>query len=160
MSEHSAPALKSADDPAFMLPASLAALRLPLCVGGLFVMLLGWWLASGVGSDDLSEVEAAHIGANFGMSVYLTAAVYCMTIVLGSLFFVLIQHLVRAGWSIVVRRIAELVMVMVIPMGILFIPIIGSLWMGDGTLYRWDNAQYAAEHGFPEAVWTDRKSVV
>jgi hypothetical protein len=119
-------------------------------------MLLGWWLASGVGSDDLSEVEAAHIGANFGMSVYLTAAVYCMTIVLGSLFFVLIQHLVRAGWSIVVRRIAELVMVMVIPMGILFIPIIGSLWMGDGTLYRWDNAQYAAEHGFPEAVWTEK----
>ena len=156
MSEHSAPALKSADDPAFTLPASLAALRLPLCAGGLIVMLLGWWLASGIGSDDLSEAEAAHIGANFGMSVYLTAAVYCMTIVLGSLFFVLIQHLVRAGWSIVVRRIAELVMVMVIPMGILFIPVVGSLWTGEGTLYRWDNAAYATDHGLPEKVWDEK----
>lgn len=137
MSEHNAPAPKSSDDPAFMLPASLAALRLPLCVGGLIVMLLGWWLASDIGDH----------GENFGMSVYLTAAVYCMTIVLGCLFFVLIQHLVRAGWSIVVRRIAELVMVMVIPMGILFIPVLASLWTGEGTLYRWDNQEYGAEHG-------------
>ena len=146
MSEHSAPAPKSVDDPAFMLPASLAALRIPLCVGGLIVMLLGWYLANDIGSD----------GGNFGMSVYLTAAVYCMTIVLGCLFFVLIQHLVRAGWSIVVRRIAELVMVMVIPMGILFIPIIASLWTGDGILYRWDDAGYAAEHGLPQAVWAEK----
>ena len=103
MSEHNAPALKSSDDPAFTLPASLAVLRLPLCIGGFILMLLGWYLASGVGEH----------GQNFGMAVYLTASVYCMTIILGCLFFVMIQHLVRAGWSIVVRRIAELAMLMV-----------------------------------------------
>lgn len=146
MSEHSSPAPKSADDPAFTLPASLAALRLPLCGGGLGVMLLGWWLARGVGE----------YGDNFAMSVYLTAAVYCTTIVLGSLFFVIIQHLVRAGWSIVVRRIAELAMVMIIPMAILFIPVVGSLWMGEGILYKWDNPGYGAEHGIPEEVWTEK----
>ncbi|MDB4759811.1 hypothetical protein OAG34_01210 [bacterium] len=146
MSEHNAPAPKSSDDPAFTLPASLAALRLPLCVGGLIVMLFGWWLASDIGDH----------GDNFGMSVYLTAAVYCMTIVLGCLFFVLIQHLVRAGWSIVVRRIAELVMVMVIPMGILFIPVLASLWTGEGTLYSWDNPEYAIEHGLPLDVWQEK----
>ena len=146
MSEHSSPAPKSADDPAFTLPASLAALRLPLCGGGLGVMLLGWWLARGVGE----------YGDNFAMSVYLTAAVYCTTIVLGSLFFVIIQHLVRAGWSIVVRRIAELAMVMIIPMAILFIPVVGSLWMGEGILYKWDNPGYGAELGIPEAVWTEK----
>ncbi len=146
MSEHNAPAPKSSDDPAFMLPASLAALRLPLCVGGFLLMLLGWYLANGIGEH----------GQNFGLSVYLTAAVYCMTIVLGCLFFVLIQHLVRAGWSIVVRRIAELAMVMVIPMGILFIPVLASLWMGEGTLYRWDNPEYGPEHGLPPEIWGEK----
>ena len=79
MSEHSAPAIKPTDDPAFKLPASLAALRLPLCAGGLVALLLGWALATQC------------IDANFGMSVYLTAVVYCMTLVLGCLFFVLIR---------------------------------------------------------------------
>ena len=145
MSEHSAPAIKPTDDPAFKLPASLAALRLPLCAGGLVALLLGWALATQC------------IDANFGMSVYLTAVVYCMTLVLGCLFFVLIQHLVRAGWSIVVRRIAELVMIMVIPMGILFLPVLGSLWMGQGTLYGWDSPDaYQAEHGVPEQVWLEK----
>ena len=146
MSEHNAPAPKSSDDPAFMLPASLAVLRLPLCVGGFILMSLGWYLASGVGEH----------GQNFGMAVYLTASVYCMTIILGCLFFVMIQHLVRAGWSIVVRRIAELAMLMVIPMGILFIPILTSLWMGEGTLYRWDNPEYGPEHGLPTNVWQEK----
>jgi len=145
MSEHSAPAIKPTDDPAFKLPASLAALRLPLCAGGLVALLLGWALATQC------------IDANFGMSVYLTAVVYCMTLVLGCLFFVLIQHLVRAGWSIVVRRIAELVMVMVIPMGILFLPVLGSLWMGHGTLYGWDSPEaYQAEHHVPKQLWLEK----
>ena len=58
------------------------------------------------------------------MSAYLIAFMYCLTISLGCLFFVLIQHLCRAGWSVVVRRIAELVMMMVFPLAILFLPII------------------------------------
>jgi hypothetical protein len=145
MSQHSAPAIKPTDDPAFKLPASLAALRLPLCAGGLVALLLGWGFAT------------QSIDANFGMSVYLTAVVYCMTLVLGCLFFVLIQHLVRAGWSTVVRRIAELVMIMVIPMGILFLPVLGSLWMGQGTLYGWDSPDaYQAEHHVPEQVWLEK----
>lgn len=147
MSEHNAPAPKSADDPAFVLPASLAALRLPLCVVGFILMLAGWLVASKIGE----------FGDNFGMAVYLTAAVYCITIVLGCLFFVLIQHLVRAGWSIVVRRIAELVMVMIIPMAILFVPVIASLWSGEGTLYRWDRGlEYGVEHGLPKEVWSEK----
>ena len=69
----------------------------------------------------------------------------------------LIQHLVRAGWSTVVRRIAELVMIMVIPMGILFLPVLGSLWMGQGTLYGWDSPDaYQAEHHVPEQVWLEK----
>jgi len=146
MSEHTAPSIKSVDDPAFKLPASLAALQFPLCIGGLIALCIGWGLASRIGD----------YGSNFGMSVYLTAFVYCMTLVLGSLFFVIIQHLVRAGWSIVVRRIAELVMLMVIPMGILFLPILGSLWLGDGTLYHWDDPAYGTDNHLPEEIWNEK----
>ena len=94
MSEHDTPAVKIADDPAFKLPTSLSSLSMPLCIGGVAVLLIGWACGSSV-------------SAKFGMSAYLTAFMFCLTIVLGSLFFVMIQHLVRAGWSVVVRRIAE-----------------------------------------------------
>ena len=38
---------------------------------------------------------------------YLTSAMFWLALSLGGLFFVLVQHAARAGWSIVVRRIAE-----------------------------------------------------
>jgi hypothetical protein len=41
-------------------------------------------------------------------SAYLTAFIYCLTLTLGSLIFVIIQHVTRASWSVVVRRIAEI----------------------------------------------------
>ena len=140
MSELGTPAVKPADDPAFKLPPSLAKRWLPLCVAGLVALVAGYFIANGV-------------SAKFAMSAYLVAFIYCLTITIGCLFFVLIQHLCRAGWSIVVRRIAELVMIMIIPLAILFIPILVSLG-GDGVLYAWDNDQYAElQHLNPE-IWT------
>ena len=41
------------------------------------------------------------------MFSYLVAFMFTLSIALGALFFVLVQHVARAGWSIVVRRIAE-----------------------------------------------------
>ncbi|MEM7403623.1 MAG: hypothetical protein AAF310_06470, partial [Myxococcota bacterium] len=41
------------------------------------------------------------------MHAYLFAFVTCLCVALGCLVFVLLQHLSRAGWSVVVRRIAE-----------------------------------------------------
>ncbi|TWU23862.1 hypothetical protein Pla52o_17850 [Novipirellula galeiformis] len=144
MSKH-APAIKPADDPAFKLPASLSALSLPLCLGGVVVLIVGWLIATYAVDEP-----------KFGMSAYLTAFMYCLTLVLGSLFFVMIQHLVRAGWSTVVRRIAELVMVMVIPMAVLFLPILVTLWTSDGALYRWDNPSFAQDNHLSETMWANK----
>ena len=141
MSEHGTPAIKSADDPAFKLPPSLAALWMPLFIGGAIAVLVG--LLAGI----LLE------GATFGMSVYLTAFIYCVTIALGSLFFVLIQHLSRAGWSAVVRRVAELMMMMIIPLGILFVPVLCTFLFGDGILYRWHTEGFGEKHHIPKDVW-------
>ena len=144
MSEHGAPAIKPADDPAFQLPNSLAALRLPLCGVGIAALLIGFGLAY------------LSVDAEFGMSAYLTALIYCITLSTGCLFFVLIQHLCRAGWSIVVRRIAELVMVMIIPLAVLFLPVLGSLWMGQGTLYSWDDPNYGTDNNLPAQIWIEK----
>ena len=140
MSEHAPVVVKPADHEAFKLPASLSALGLPLCVGGAIALVVGLGLGySGV-------------GAKFGMSAYLTAFMYCFTIAMGSLFFVLIQHLVRAGWSVVVRRVAELMMVMVVPLAFLFLPILVTLIAGDGTLYRWDSSTYWSDAHIADTV--------
>ncbi len=139
MSEHGKPANKPADDPAFTLPPSLAKLSLPLCAGGLVALAAGYFVGNGV-SD------------KFAMSAYLSAFIYCLTITIGCLFFVLIQHLCRAGWSVVVRRIAELVMIMIVPLAILFIPILLSL-TGEGVLYGWDDPKYAEIFHLNQTIW-------
>lgn len=144
MSEHNAREIKPADHPAFKLPDSLSILSFPFLVGGLLVLLSGWAVGT--------------FGANtkVGMSAYLTAFMYCLTLTIGCLFFVLIQHLVRAGWSTVVRRIAELVMVMIIPLAVLFLPIVGSVLLGEGTLYRWDDPGYAEANHLNMDAWTEK----
>ncbi|NND99857.1 MAG: hypothetical protein HKN47_21255 [Pirellulaceae bacterium] len=144
MSEHAPVVVKPADHSAFKLPESLSALSLPLSAGGAIALaaglILGW----------------VAVGSKFGLSAYLTAFMYCLTIAMGSLFFVLIQHLCRAGWSVVVRRVAELMMVMVVPLGLLFLPIVVTLAFGEGMLYRWDSETYATETHLDAVVWANK----
>ena len=64
---------------------------------------------------------------------YLTAFIFVATISLGSLFFVLIQHLTRAGWSVLVRRIPELLMTNIWVVAVLFIPVLFGLH----ELFHW-----------------------
>lgn len=64
---------------------------------------------------------------------YLTAFVFFLSIALGGLFFVIIQHLSRAGWSVVVRRLSEHLMKNVGVLAILFVPILFGLH----DLYHW-----------------------
>ena len=143
---HHAPTVKPADDPAFKLPTSLSGVTVPVLIGGLAAIVVGWAVAT-FGN-----------GTKVGMSAYLTAFTYGLTLALGCLFFVMIQHLVRAGWSVVVRRVAELYMVMLVPLAILFLPIAGSLIFGGGSLYVWNDPGYAAEHHLPADIWRTKLS--
>jgi hypothetical protein len=67
---------------------------------------------------------------------YLFSFSVFTTISLGAMFFVLIQFLSRAGWSVVVRRIPEYLMSNIGIMCVLFIPII----FGIHDLYHWSHA--------------------
>lgn len=64
---------------------------------------------------------------------YLVAFLLYLSITLGALFFVLLHHLSRAGWSVTVRRLAEAIGGNVGLMALMAIP----LFVGLADLYPW-----------------------
>ena len=69
---------------------------------------------------------------------YLTSYMFTLSLALGALFFVIVQHVARAGWSIVVRRIAENMTTALPVLALMVIPII----LGSHTLYHhWMGAE-------------------
>lgn len=71
---------------------------------------------------------------------YLVAFTFYLTITLGALFFVMLHHLCRAGWSVTLRRIAEALSGNVGLMAVLLIP----LMLGIGELYEWSHPEAVA----------------
>ena len=92
-------------------------------------------------------VAAAGIGGSLFFSgmdyarfsyAYLTSFATLWTICLGGLFFVLVMHLTRAGWSVTVRRIAEIIAMCLVFMFIMFLPILIPLVvLGSDAVYAW-----------------------
>jgi hypothetical protein len=76
---------------------------------------------------------------------YLVAFAWFTSISLGALFFTIIQHLVAAQWSIVVRRLAELLMTNLPVMALLSLPLLVPAMMGDHTLWHWMDHDAAAQ---------------
>lgn len=82
---------------------------------------------------------------------YLTNFAFFLSIALGGLFFVLIQHVTRAGWSVTVRRLAENVAATLPVLGALSAPIILAVILGHGRLYSWTAAADHATEAKPAA---------
>ncbi|WP_417379629.1 quinol:cytochrome C oxidoreductase [Gimesia sp.] len=76
---------------------------------------------------------------------YLQSTFFCLSISLGALFFVMIQQLTRAGWSVVLRRLSEFISMGVIPLSVLVLPIVLLTLMGNDTLYQWANTKTVAD---------------
>jgi preprotein translocase subunit SecG len=73
---------------------------------------------------------------------YLVAYMFTLSLGLGSLFFVMVQQITRAGWSVVVRRTTENFMAVLFPwMAILFVPIA----LGMHELYEWTHEDVVAK---------------
>lgn len=64
---------------------------------------------------------------------WLVAYVFVLTVALGTLLFVMLQHISRAGWSVSIRRLAEVSASLIPYFAILFIPIL----VGLRDLYPW-----------------------
>lgn len=102
---------------------------------GLGVVASGAGLALGLTGGHLDH---------FLMS-WLIGAGYVLTVGLGGLGFVLLQHLTKAGWSVTSRRIAELTMQAIPFAGILLLPVVISTALGSGGVYPWADRHVAAE---------------
>jgi len=71
---------------------------------------------------------------------YLVSFALFLALTLGALFFVMLQHITRAGWSVVVRRIAESLACNTWLMAVLAIPVV----LGMDHLYHWSHVDAAA----------------
>ena len=105
--------------------------KLPMIFGVIGVLGLVAGFMLGVGGKDPAKF----------WSSYLTAVMWGMSIALGGLFFVLVQHAARAGWPIVVRRIAENLMLALPAMALLMAPIV---FMGSHEIFHWTHAEAVA----------------
>jgi hypothetical protein len=74
---------------------------------------------------------------------YLFGYVFALDIALGALFWVLIHHVSDAGWSVGLRRVFENINRAIIPLAVLFLPVL--LGIVTGNLHRWYEFVHSAE---------------
>ena len=112
-------------------------------------------------------VGAIGIGASFFLSfgdfqlfshVYLVNFCFLLSIAVGALFFVTIMHLTRAGWSVMVRRLGEILAMCTFPMLILFLPILIPVLMGMDVVYPWNAPGWSVVHA-DEALIAEIKAL-
>lgn len=95
---------------------------------------MGWLVPLGIGVAALAMtlVGWATSPEQFYFS-WLVAWVFCLSVTLGGLFFVQIQHLTRSRWSVVIRRIPEALIWSFPLLAVLGIPLL----LGMHDLYHW-----------------------
>ena len=113
------------------LPPEHSWRRLPAIGAMLAAAGLGGSLALGFG-DAAARAQLWHS--------WLVGSLFVLSVALGGLFFVLLHHATQAGWSVVVRRIAENAMAALPLLALLFVPLLLSL----GDLFPWSHAEAAA----------------
>ncbi|MCO6436288.1 MAG: quinol:cytochrome C oxidoreductase [Phycisphaerae bacterium] len=117
--------------------------------GGLILAVVAFAVALLIGRAGADGVRRVYFA-------YLLNFCYFLSLSLGALFFVLVQHTARAGWSVAVRRVAEVQATAVVFLLIGLLPIFATLLSGNGLLYRWaapiditPEASHEGEHGSP-----------
>jgi hypothetical protein len=104
-----------------------------------------WKLAAGMGVLGVALSAVAYSGDphRFAFS-WLFAFIAFLAIALGCMFFVIVQHLSGASWSVSTRRVPELFASGLPLFALLFVPV----WVSIDELYPW------AHHHAPEAEAT------
>ena len=125
----------SSHDPPDRLTLGPAALRLKglgLAVGVVcMAVAIVWGLAIG---DDMRRFFHS----------YLLAFTYFLSIALGALFFVVIHHLVAATWSVVLRRLAEIITGAFPALFVLMLGLVLPILAGSHSLFLWTDSDVVA----------------
>jgi len=102
--------------------------------------------AAGLGLAGLAAGLA--LGPRVGWDVFFRSYLlnYCfvLSLALGALFFVMLQHLTRAGWSVALRRIAEFVVAALPWLAVLFLPLLIPVFQGRAGVYKWSSPEVVA----------------
>ena len=121
-----------------------------LAVVGIVFLGISVLLSSGA-----REATADVDGGDVFWKSYLFAFISALGICMGALFFVLLQHLTRSGWSASVRRLAEGLAKNLSWIWMLFVPILVLVLSGNGSmLYDWADAEYMASAHMPHTKAT------
>ena len=104
-----------------------------------------------VGFYAMGDYDSSHSWFKRFLFSYHTSFCFCLSISVGALFVVLILNLTRAGWGVVVRRLAEILASVIFPMLILFAPIfLITVFSGRGEwgslIYIWNNPTFLANN--------------
>ncbi|MDA2932782.1 quinol:cytochrome C oxidoreductase [Acidobacteria bacterium AH-259-D05] len=111
------------------IPEGHSLARLPAVAGGMG--LAGLLVSILLGLGDIRQLWHS----------YLVSGLFFLSVGLGGLFFVLVQFACRAGWSVVVRRLAEHVMGTLPVVALLLLP----LALGLDQAYPWSRSDVVAE---------------
>jgi hypothetical protein len=117
---------------ALYLPDGHPWRRWPAIGAALAVVGLGASLAIGLAGGDEARHQLWHS--------WLVGSLFVLSLALGALFFVLVHHATQAGWSVVVRRLAESAMTAIPWIGLLF----AALLFGLSDLFHWTHAEAVA----------------
>ena len=107
-------------------PRTLGALGGRLRRVGVALLVVGGLAAGALGATSGDGGRSFFFG-------YLLNYAFVLSLALGALCFVMLQHVTHAGWSVVVRRLAEGVAQTMPLMAVLFLPLLLAM----PELYRW-----------------------
>jgi hypothetical protein len=127
--------MRDAHEQAELIPQQItlgdAGPRWALIAGAVGVVGVVTSLVIGLGGD----VELEQFYRSF-----LVNYAFVLSLALGGLFFVLVTHLTRAGWSVALRRIAEVVAWTVLPLSLPALVVV----FGMHELYEWTHGDVVA----------------
>jgi len=116
------------------LPEAWRAKSPILLSAGLVCLFIGMGCAflGSANGEDKSQ------GFRYLTHSYLANFTFVFSFTIAALFFILVQFLTRAGWSTSIRRLAEILMMMIPYLALLFLPILIPLYWGSSSLYEWN----------------------
>ena len=124
------------DAPLLNENVTLGAAAGPFKLGALAIGAIGVIVAVVFGFFITGD-DALHSRARFYHG-WLVGIGYVMSICLGGLFFTLIQHMVKVGWSVNIRRVPEALAATLPIVGLLALPLLIPVWQkAGGELYGW-----------------------
>jgi hypothetical protein len=103
-------------------------------------------VAGGIGA--VSLVVSLGLGLSGGntkqfLHSYLVAFMWTLSLGLGALFWVILQNLVNARWSVAIRRVGEILAANMLLLAVMALPIVVPTLMGNDVLYQWANGANA-----------------